>query len=204
MHTRTSLANRALDLVGKDELLDLDTDTTPLGRFVQRNFDIMFRFCIRRGLWPWAIKRLSLTASATAPVNEYSYAYDLPEDFGRVIKIWPDNVMYKREQDQILTDEPIVTLKYISYSATQDPSIIDIDFAEYFCHMLAVALCYKVTDSVQLKQDLREEANTLFGMASAIFSQEDIDDPMPESPWVSDRIYDGLGIHDTIRITGLE
>jgi hypothetical protein len=201
-YSRTSLANRACDLVGKDTFLDLDTDTTTWGKIVKRNFEPIFKYCLRKSPWPVPMVRMSLNPSATAPENEFSYAFDLPGNFIKLVRIFPDGIKYKREGDQIITDESAITIKYISSAVIDDPAKIDPDFAEYFAHSLAVAISYKATDSVALRNELKKEADRLFQEAAALFSQEDTDDDIEESPWVTARSasYD----YGTIKLEGLE
>lgn len=202
-YTRTSLANRALDIVSKDTELDIDAATSATGKLVLRNYDAVFKRCLRKAQWPWAIKRMALNPSADEPVNEFTYAFDLPSGFEKLIRIWPSRVPYKREGRQILCDENAITIKYIDNAAIQDPSVIDSDFAEYFAHELAAAIIMKVTDSVALRKEVRDLAKERFTEAAALFSQEDTDDAIEESPWITVRDTDDYE-NGTIRIEGLE
>lgn len=201
--SKTSIANKALDLVGKDPLLDLDSSTSPLGKLVQRNYDTTLLRCLRKSPWPWCLTRRALNPSGDSPLNEFAYAFDLPGDFVKMVKVWPTTAPYKIEGGQILCDENSLTIKYVDNRALVDPSVMDPAFAEYFAHELAVAISYKLTDSVALKNDLRKEAKERFLEAAALFSQEDTEDALPEAFWVTDRY--GSAVEDgTIRIEGLE
>lgn len=203
--SRTALANRALDLVGKDTKLDIDVATDAVAKNVQRNFTPVFLRCLRKFDWPFAIKRLSLNPSGTTPVNEFSYQFDLPNDYVKLAGIDPWNIAYKMEGNSLLCNENAVTLKYVSSDCLSIPANIDPDFAEYFAHELAVALTYKMTDSVQLRKELREASKALYAEATALLSQEGTDDPLPESPWITDRYGGGdPGTTQEIRIVGLE
>lgn len=202
---KTILVNRALDLVGKDALLDFDTDTSATARVMQRNYEPVMLRCLRRAEWSFAIKRVNLNPLASAPVNEFSFAFQLPGDMLKMIKLFPTGIPYKIENGRILCDENAITIKYVSNEALTDPSICDPSFAEYFAHELAVAVCYKFTDSVALRNELKKSAEEMFREAAAMFSQEDTDDPLPESNWVTARWTVGADLEqNSIRIAGIE
>lgn len=202
-YTKTDLANRAFDIVGLETVLNIDTATSADAKLVQRNFAPVMLRCLRKADWPFALKRISLNPSATAPENEFSYKFSLPSDFARLARLWPVFTPYKIEGTYILTDEASITLKYVSSDAVTNPGYLDPVFAEYFAHELAVAICYKKTDSVNLRKEIMQAAINLFHEASALFSQEDTDDAMPESPWITAR-YGDYNIPQEIRIEGLE
>lgn len=200
--SRTSLANRALDLTGQDTILDLDTSTTATGKLVQRNFEPVFLRCLRKADWNFAIKRVSLAQVSPDPVNQYAFTYALPADCFKILLVFPRFSAYKVEQKYILSDESELILKYVSDEAIQDPEKVDPCFAEYFAHELAVAISYRITDSSVLRTELRTEAERLFKESAALFSQEGVDDEMPDSPWISTRGF--IPADGTIRIEGLE
>lgn len=201
--TKTEICNRALDLVGKDTYLDIDTSTNTTALLVARNWQPVMLRCLRKAQWPWAIKRVTLSPSVTVPENEFSNAFSLPAGMLKLIRVWPANIVFKIEGEYILSDEDELTLKYVGNEPLTDPSVCDPAFAEYLAHELAVAISYKITDSVVLRKELKEAAAELFKEATAIFSQEDVDDTLPESPWVAARGWDDYE-DGTIRIDGLE
>lgn len=207
-YSKTSLANRALDLVGKATVLDITTATGADAKNVNRHFEPVFKRCLRRYDWPFALKRMQLNPDASAPVNEFAYKFALPANYVRLADIWPklygSPLPYKIEEGYILCDENDITIKYVSSAVLSDLSSLDPNFAEYFAHELAVALTYKMTDSVALRKDLRDTARELYAEATALLSQEGTDDPVPESPWITDRYGGSSNIHDEISIEGLE
>jgi len=200
---KTHICNRALDLVGKDGYTDFETSTASTALLVMRNWPFVVLRCLRRAQWPWAISRVTLSPSVTVPENEFNAAFTLPADVAKIIKIFPSGIMYKREGRYILCDESEITIKYVSDGAVEDPSVVDAAFAELLAHELAVSVSYKLTDSVSLRGELKKEAEARFREATALFSQEDEDDPMEESPWVTSRFLSDYE-EGSIRIEGLE
>jgi hypothetical protein len=200
---RTSIANTALDYVGKDTVVDIDTATTPYAKHVQRNFDANFKNCLRKAPWPFALKRTTLSASSTAPVNEFAYQYNLPADCQKVVKIWPESGIYRKEGTALLTDESAVTIRYVSDECLQDPSHVDPDFAEWVALCLAYRVSWKISNSVDLRKELATAAQVAFSQAASIFSQEDTEEDISDSVWITDR-SDVLAGDGSIKIAGLE
>lgn len=187
----TSLANRALDLVGKDIFLDIETSTSADARLVKRNYEPVLLRCLRKSDWPFALSRQSLNPDTVAPVNEFQYAYELPSDFVKLTRTFDKWICYKMEgTKRLVCNEQTLTVLYVNNKTLIDPSTMDPSFAEYFSHELAIALTYKLSDSINLRKELEQKALTLFEEAAAMHSQEGTDDPLPESPWITARYYD--------------
>lgn len=203
-YSDTALANRALSLVGKTpNLLDLATDTTPVGRLIKLHYEPVFLRCLRKSDWPFAIRRVDLSPSATAPENEFSTAFPLPGTLLRLLEVFPRGIKYRIENGLLLCDESVLTIKYVDSAALSDPSDVDPAFAEWFCYELAMSIAPQLTDSSTLLSALKEFAEERFREAAAIFSQEDGPDVIQESSWVTCRWAEQTD-HGTIRLSGLE
>lgn len=201
--TKTDICNITLDLIRKDDTDDITTDTRPIAKQIVRNYDFVLRRCLRRSPWPWAIKRVPLSTSLPAPVNEFTKGYDLPTDYLKFVELFPRDTRYKIERGRILSDESSLTLRYVTNEALTDPTVMDPMFIDYFAHELALRVVNKASDSSDLKASLKEDRDEAFRIAAAIFSQEEREDALPESPWISERI--GSNLDDgTILISGLE
>lgn len=186
--SKTELANRALSLVGRDPaFLDVDTDTTPVGRLVALHYEPVFLRCLRKSEWPFAIKRLALSPDATAPTNEFSTRFALPATMMRLLQVFPEGIKYRIEEGHLCCDESVITIKYVDKACLADPSVIDPAFAEWFTYELALALSPSLTDSTTLQGNLNKLSEARFREAAGLFSQEDGPDTIPESIWVTSR-----------------
>jgi hypothetical protein len=103
-------------------------------------------------------KRIQLARNSTAPVVEYSYAYALPSDCLRVLKIHngtTDSIAsaldYKLEGRNIVTDEGTVYLVYIALDT--DPNNYDTYLQESISSMLAADLAYAITNNATLAKN---------------------------------------------------
>jgi hypothetical protein len=95
---------------------------------------------------------------------EYSYAYALPSDCLRVLKIHTgstdsivSDIDYKLEGRNIVTDEGTVYLIYIALD--EDPNNYDVYLQESISHMLASDLAYAITNNATLAKNYMERAD---------------------------------------------
>ena len=199
----TYICNLALDHIGKDIVTDISTATQPAAVRVRRHYDHVLGVCLRMGYWNFATKRLALARILPAPINEFTYAYNLPADYVKMQRTWPRQLHYKIEQGRLLTDEATITIKYTSDGALTDPSLMDPLFIDYFSYELALRSVNKASASADLYGRIKEGSMQAFKSAAAIMSQEDPDDPIIESEWITDR-YSPDYEYGSIRISELE
>ena len=109
-------------------------------------------------------KRDQLSQNSTAPVIEYTYAYALPSDCLRVLKIHngttdsiASSLDYKLEGRNIVTDEGTIYLIYIALDT--DPNNYDVYLQESISHMLASDLAYAITNNATLAKNYLERAD---------------------------------------------
>lgn len=203
-YSKTSLANRALSLVGKNPgLLDLDTDTTPVGRLINLHYEPVFLRCLRKSEWPFAITRQALSPDATAPQNEFSYRFAIPGSMMKLLQVYPEQTKFRIEDGWLLANDNAITIRYIDNSSLQDPSVVDPAFAEWFTYELALSIAPQLTDSTTMISALKEFSEQRYREAAGLFSQEDGPDVIQESSWVTSR-WSGTGMFGTIEYNGLE
>ena len=109
-------------------------------------------------------KRVQLAQNSTAPVIEYTYAYALPSDCLRVLKIHngtTDSIKtaldYKLEGRNVVTDEGTVYLIYIALDT--DPNNYDAYLREAISHQLAADLAYAITNNATLSKNYMARAD---------------------------------------------
>ena len=109
-------------------------------------------------------KRVQLAQNSTAPVVEYSYAYALPSDCLRILKVHngttdsiASSIDYKLEGRNIVTDEGTIYAIYIALIT--DPNEYDVYLQESISHQLAADICYAVTNNATLAKNYMERAD---------------------------------------------
>ena len=154
MASVVNMCNSALNLLGASTIAAL-TDDTKNARLCNQRYDPVRNRVFRSHAWNCLHKRVQLAQNSTAPVVEYSYAYALPSDCLRVLKIHngtTDSIAsaldYKLEGRNIVTDEGTIYLIYIALDT--DPNNYDTYLQESISHQLAADLAYAVTNNATL------------------------------------------------------
>lgn len=141
--SRTDLANIALTKIGKNRLTDIDADTTEEAIVCRLLFDEIRDEVLAQGKWLFALKRVALAQLSTAPAYEFSYGFQLPADFLKLISVnetVPGTIEFQIESDELLTDESSMSIRYIkqeSNTAKWSPG-----FKKAFTLKLAAEMSY--------------------------------------------------------------
>jgi hypothetical protein len=163
MASAVDIANSALNLLGASTISAF-TDDSKNARLVNQRYEPVRDRVFRSHAWNCLHKRVQLAQNTTAPVVEYSYAYSLPSDCLRVLKIHngtTDSIVseidYKIEGRNIVTNEGTVYLIYIA--KITDPNLYDTYLQESISHQLAADLCYAITNNASLANNYMVRAD---------------------------------------------
>lgn len=167
----TSIANRALTIIGGSGQITSLNDNTKGARVMNRNFTPILEELLTQHNWGFAIKRASLAAlteeevEAAVPDNEFTNAFAMPDDCLKPILVLPKYIEWQREGEYILANSDELTLKYI-YRVT-DVNLFTPEFAELFAKKLAAAGCMSISQSVTLTDKLDKEYLKYFQWATS-------------------------------------
>ena len=163
MASIVDIANNALNILGASTISSL-TEDTKNARICNQRFENVRNRIFRSHPWNCLIKRVQLAQNSTAPVIEYTYAYALPSDFLRVLKIHngttdsvASDMPYKIEGKNIITDEATVYLVYVSKDT--DPNNYDTYLYEVLAYQLAADMAYGITNNATLAKNLLADAD---------------------------------------------
>ena len=163
MASIVDIANNALNILGASTISSL-TEDTKNARICNQRFENVRNRVFRGHPWNCLIKRVQLAQNSTAPVIEYTYAYALPSDFLRCLKIHngttdsvASNLDYKLEGKNIVTDEATVYLVYIAKDT--DPNNYDSYLYEVLGYQLAADIAYGITNNATLAKNLLVDAD---------------------------------------------
>jgi hypothetical protein len=163
MASVVNMCNSALNLLGASTIAAL-TDDTKNARLCNQRYEPVRNRVFRSHAWNCLHKRVQLAQNSTAPVVEYTYAYALPSDCLRVLKIHngtTDSIAtaldYKLEGRNIVTDEGTVYAIYIALDT--DPNNYDTYLRESISHQLAADLCYAITNNATLANQYMTRAD---------------------------------------------
>ena len=154
MASVVDICNSALNLLGASTISAL-TDDSKNARLCNQRYEPVRNRVFRSHAWNCLHKRVQLAQNSTAPVVEYSYAYALPSDCLRVLKVHngttdsiASDIDYKLEGRNIVTNEGTVYIIYIAIDT--DPNNYDTYLQESISHQLAADLAYAVTNNATL------------------------------------------------------
>ena len=163
MASVVDMCNSALNLLGASTISAL-TDDSKNARLCNQRYDSVRNRVFRSHAWNCLHKRVELAQNSTAPVIEYTYAYALPSDCLRVLKVHngtTDSIAsaidYKLEGRNIVTDEGTIYLIYIALDT--DPNNYDTYLQESISHQLAADLAYAITNNATLAEKYMTRAD---------------------------------------------
>ena len=192
MASVVDMCNSALNLLGASTISAL-TDDSKNARLCNQRYDSVRNRVFRSHAWNCLHKRVQLAQNSTAPVVEYDYAYLLPSDCLRVLKIHngttdsiASSIDYKLEGRNIVTDEGTVFIIYIALDT--DPNNYDTYLQESIAHQLAADLAYAVTNNATLADKYMTRADERLREARFIDATENSLGTIESSEFVDARL----------------
>lgn len=183
MATKTGICNAAIIAVGEERISDI-TENNKRAIACNERYDKLRKALLKAHPWNFALERVELAVTATEPEFGYAYAYQLPTDCLRVLRINGD-YEYKIEGKLLLTDYSDVKILYIK--DVTDPGLFSDDFAECLGAFLAWKICYHLTNSRTLTQDLKSDFNEMLREVRTMDAQEGTPDAIEASDWINAR-----------------
>lgn len=199
MASKVDIANVALGLVGQGVIVAL-SDSTENAKQCSRFIDESIRQVLRKGKWKGAQKPATLAQLTQVPDFKWSYAYQLPGDYIRMIRfndIDPTLVnipVYDIVGKQIWTDESVAEMLYVCdlSASPNDIAAADADMTELFALNLAVKLCWPFQQSRTLRESLNQEYTVKLRMAKGENAQETkqpLVNRLGDSQWLRQRRF---------------
>ena len=155
MSSDVDICNAALNNIGASNIISL-TEDSKAARVCNQRYSIVRDAVFRSHPWNCLINRLSLAADTSAPVFEYNFKYQLPNEpyCLRILEIEgeSDGVTYEVEGRYIVSDETTMNIKYIS--RVLDANEYDALLIEALAARLASEIAYPLVNSVSLQAQL--------------------------------------------------
>ena len=192
MASKVEICNSALNMLGANNITDI-TEDSKNARLLNQRYDPVRDAIFRSHAWNCLIKRVQLAQNTTAPVIEFTYAYALPADFLRVLKIHngtTDSVAsempYKIEGANLITDEATVYLIYVSKDT--DSTNYDAYLYEVLAYQLAADIAYGITNNATLAKNLLADADEKLREARFVDSTENSTDTVEADEFTDARL----------------
>ena len=192
MASVVDICNSALNLLGASTISSI-TEDTKNARLCNQRYEPIRNRVMRSHNWNCLIKRVQLARNSTAQLIEYTYAYALPSDNLRVLKVHngtTDSVAsdldYKIEGNNIVTDEGTVYVVYVAVDT--DPTNYDAYLYEAISHQLAADLCYAITNNSTLANNYMARADERLREARFIDATENSLDTVEANEFTDARL----------------
>ena len=144
MASTVDICNGALNQLGATTILSL-TEDSKNARLCNSRYTQVRDGLFRTHPWNCLQKRVELAADTTAPAWGFSYAYTLPADCLRLLKILDYDSNYKVEGRKILSNTSSMKILYVS--RVTDPNEYDELLRETLSASLAADIAFAVTSN---------------------------------------------------------
>lgn len=185
MATQVQIYNIALRSIGAAQLT-ATTDDVESARILNDIYEHIRDEVLAAHPWNFAIiYSASLTIDTAAePEFGYDYAYDLPSDCLRVIKMSVDEP-FKKVGQHLYTDESEVYIEYISQVSTT--TLFSPLFVTTLAARLAAEVAYPLSNSTDLAGAKYNEYLNKLKLARSVDAQEGTFEKDEETSWIDDR-----------------
>ena len=183
MSTFVSISNRALTFLGAQPITSL-VDDTKEARACNRMFEQSRNQVLRSHAWNFAVKRAALAANTTAPVWEYTNAFDWPADCLRIIEA--NTTEEWNIEGRSIVSNAAAPLQIIYISEVTDPTLFDALFVETYALRLAADLAYEITASQTVLSNMEELYRRKIADARVVDAQEA--QPVTEADFLESRV----------------
>jgi hypothetical protein len=145
-HQQWDICNGALNQLGATTILSL-TEDSKNARLCNSRFTQVRDAVFRSHPWNCLQKRVELAADTDAPAWGFSYAYTLPADCLRLLRILDYDSNYKVEGRKILSNTSSMKILYIG--RITDPNEYDESLRETLSAALGADIAFAVTSNNQ-------------------------------------------------------
>lgn len=181
--TPEDICNLALDDLKQLPIKSITTPNSSTEQLCARNYDATRRECLFAHPWKFAIKRDQWTPNlSTPPLFGYLYAYDLPNDYIRLITVGDDYLCDLRQQYEIENNQLLAVSGDVVFDGTTKDirymrDVIDVTkfspgFITYFRLKLGIRMSNKFNVSPQIKAGLKDDFKDAETEARAVNGQE--------------------------------
>lgn len=143
--TETSICNLALQILGATRITSLSQDNKN-ARAVAACYEHLRDAELEKHTWNFARAQSTPSLSATTPDFNYAYAFDLPQDFLRLILPADNTCDWQIHGDQLFTNEgSVIYMEYVR--KVTDPNKFPPTFVAALAAKIAEFTCEEITQS---------------------------------------------------------
>lgn len=186
MSSQTEIANYALVKVGANKITDINDSNSTEAVTVKTIYNQVRQSLLRSANWSFARIRSSLAQLETAPAFEFSFAYQLPSDFIKLVQVYNPCSNWKKLSGQLHSDDTTMNIEYIA--DITDENDFDPLFEECVALKIATEICFKFSSNATLESTLRQQLEMKLREAKTINAKENSYRQLPDGSWVNSRL----------------
>ena len=150
MPSAVEICNLALSYIGDSSISAL-SDSNDRARACNIHYEVQRDATLRAHPWNFAIKREALAQDSGWSDDEWTYAYELPSDYLRMlspVEEYPGEIEYAIENNLVLCNDDTLTIKYIAQIT--DTGYFDSIFVDVLAQRLAASLAMALSKQKKL------------------------------------------------------
>jgi len=173
-YTKIDLCSRALVKLGANPIASFNEATAEAHACAQL-YEPTVESLLAAYPWRFALEKAELARLVTVPTADYQYAYQLPNDYVRVLSagngLKSQGLKYKIVGNTLHTNAPKVVVSYI---ARPEEEAFPPFFSNALIARLAAELCLPLTESTTRTDYMYNRAEEEFRAAKLTDSQQDV------------------------------
>jgi hypothetical protein len=177
--TDISVCSHALVMIGHSPINSLSENPT-----ADELFPGIYKAFLSARRWTFASGKVALSRLVDAPLNEYTYAFQLPTEMLKLDRVYPSGVRYRIYGDKLYANVREIE---IDYRYQVDLSIVPADAVKALEYKVAADLAIPITRKADIANEYEGKfKESWFIAATADSQQQPADEPLHQ-PFISAR-----------------
>lgn len=181
--SKIEMVNGALVELGAETVTSLSANKVEVD-VANAVYEQVYRDLLGKAPWRFATQKADLSHLVAAPPNEWTDQFDLPAQCVRIVGVYPRGTPYEMFGDKVYANTATLAVDFVQQVSE---SLLPPPFVRLMVLELAVRMCMPITNDVELKKSLQQDARMQFGAALAADAQQRPNIPLQSSPFVDCR-----------------
>ncbi len=187
--TRVQLISQALTVMGKKPIMNL-INQSDIVTAADNAFDYLLQSTASKYFWRFATLIVQLNQNVVAPIGGYwSYSYQLPADYLKLIHLWPQQWDFEIYQNSLLYTNFNNSGQqlFLEYQNTPIVENFPAYFQQYFIYEIAAYLALSNAQMPDYYDAIKKERDFQLAVAQAADAQNRPQTPLQSAPMLSRR-----------------
>jgi len=182
MASDIDIASNALQMIGATSINSFD-DAGAGAAVAKALYEPLITALLTRTYWRFAMKKQQLNRLSQTPLNEYTYAFQIPTDCLKIERVYPRSD-YSIYRNYIYSDQTEISIDYVYRVPTTE---LPAYFVLALTYHLASEFSLSVTDNEQKNQLYAQKFMEELGAAYSADAQQHPQTPIVHSPFTDVR-----------------